>query len=208
MREYFRPNFWPNTPDILPEYLQYGERPAFMTRLVLAATLSANYGIYGPAFELGRGPRAGREEYLDSEKYQIRHWDRDAPGSLATLSPGSTGSAARTRPCQSTWNLRFCAAENPAHLCYCKSTPTARTRSSSLVSLDPFQRQAGRITLPLAELGIDPLQPYLVHDLLGDEKYIWQGEENHVAIDPAQLPARIFRVHSRVRRETDFDYFM
>jgi len=210
VREYFRPNFWPNTPDILPEFLQYGERSAFVIRFVLAATLSSNYGIYGPVFELGvheaLGP--GREEYLDSEKFQIRVWDHGAPGSLAGLIARVNRIRRENPALQGTWNLKFCEAENPAHLFYWKSTPDLENTILVLVSLDPFQRQAGKITLPLAELGIDPQQPYLVHDLLGDEKYIWQGAENHVAIDPAQLPARIFRVHSRLRRETDFDYFM
>jgi starch synthase (maltosyl-transferring) len=210
VREYFRPNFWPNTPDILPEFLQYGERSAFVIRFVLAATLSSNYGIYGPAFELGvhESLGQGREEYLDSEKFQIRAWDRKAPASLASFIARVNRIRRENPALQSTWNLKFCAAENPAHLCYCKSTPDRGSTILVLVSLDPFQRQAGKITVPLAELGIDPQQPYLVHDLLGDEKYIWQGADNHVTIDPAQLPARIFRVHSRLRRETDFDYFM
>ncbi len=84
MREYLRPNLWPNTPDILSEYLQYGGRAAFIAGLVLAATLSANYGIYGPAFELmeKRPAKPGSEEYLDSEKYQIRQWDIDNQSSL------------------------------------------------------------------------------------------------------------------------------
>src|SRR3972149_8534778 len=108
VREYFRPNFWPNTPDILPEHLQYGGRPAFMIRLVLAATLSSNYGIYGPAFELCINEALpGKEEYLNSEKYEIRYWDRDKPGNLKDFMARVNRMRNENPALQSTLNVRF-----------------------------------------------------------------------------------------------------
>jgi len=118
VREYMRPNVWPNTPDILTEFLQYGGRPAFMARLVLAATLSANYGVYGPAFELceNRGSTPGSEEYLDSEKYQLRAWDIDRPDSLKGLISRVNRIRRENRALQSDWSLQFHRLDNdPTH---------------------------------------------------------------------------------------------
>jgi starch synthase (maltosyl-transferring) len=113
MKEYFRPNFWPNTPDILPEYLQYGGRPAFIIKLILAATLSSNYGIYGPAFELLENRALpGREEYLDSEKYEVRHWDWDRPGNLKNFIARINTIRRENSALQETTNLRFCEVDN------------------------------------------------------------------------------------------------
>lgn len=209
VREFFRPNFWPNTPDILPEYLQYGGRPAFIIRLVLTATLSSNYGIYGPAFELCVNQAIpGTEEYLDSEKYEIKHWDRNRRGNLKDLIARVNRIRRENPALQTTWNVKFYEVDNDQLLYFGKAT---RDRSNVLlivVNLDPFHKQSGWLRVPLAELGLMPGQPYLVHDLLGDDKFVWQGERNHVELDPHLMPAYIFRLHGRLRRERDFDYFL
>jgi starch synthase (maltosyl-transferring) len=207
--EYFRPNFWPNTPDILPEHLQFGGRPAFMMRLVLAATLSSNYGIYGPAFELCVSEALpGREEYLDSEKYEIRVWDWDQPGNLKDFIARVNGIRRDNPALQMTRNLRFYEVDNEYILFYGKATHDLSNVILVLVNLDPHHTQSGWVKVPLVELGIDPHQPYLVHDLLSDDKYIWHGERNFVELNPAISPARILRLRRKLKRETDFDYFI
>jgi starch synthase (maltosyl-transferring) len=209
VREYLRPNFWPNTPDILHEYLQYGGRPAFMVRLVLAATLSSNYGIYGPSFELLVNEAVpGKEEYLGSEKYEIRHWDWNKPGSLKDFIT-TVNRVRRENPAlQTTWNLNFFETDNENILYYVKTTEDFSNILLVVVNLDPFHKQAFRLQVPLRMLGISPGQPYLVHDLLSGDKYIWQEEWNSLELDPRLLPAALFTIRRRLRREQDFDYFM
>ncbi len=209
VREYFRPNFWPNTPDILPEHLQFGGRPAFMMRLILAATLSSNYGIYGPAFELCVSEALpGRGEYLNAEKYEVKQWDWDQPGNLRDLIARVNRIRKENPALQTTWNLKFYEVDNDYLLFYGKATEDLSNIILVVVNLDPFHTQSGWVRVPISELGIDPNQPYLAHDLLSDDKYIWQGERNYVELNPQILPAHIFRVRKRLRRETDFDYFM
>lgn len=208
VREFFRANFWPNTPDILPEHLQYGGRPAFAMRLVLAATLSSSYGIYGPPFELCVSDAAsGKEEYLNSEKYEVRHWDRNAQGNLKDLIARVNAIRRENPALQTTWNLRFFEVDNEYILCYGKADEERSNIILVVVNLDPAHTQSGWVTIPLKDLDIHPQQPYLVHDLLSDEKYIWHGERNFVQIDPHAVPAQIFRIHRRMKRETDFDYY-
>jgi starch synthase (maltosyl-transferring) len=208
-REYFRPNLWPNTPDILPEHLQFGGRPAFMMRLVLAATLSSNYGIYGPAFELCVSEALqGTEEYLSSEKYEIKTWDWNQPGNLRDFIARVNRIRRENPALQTTWNLKFYEVDNDYILFYGKATEDLSNIILVVVNLDPFHTQSGWVRVPVGELGIDPNQPYLVHDLLSEDKYIWRGERNYVELNPYILPARIFRIGKRLRRETDFDYFM
>ncbi|HEX4001554.1 MAG TPA: alpha-1,4-glucan--maltose-1-phosphate maltosyltransferase [Candidatus Acidoferrales bacterium] len=209
VREFFRPNLWPNTPDILAEYLQSGGRPAFMARAVLAGTLGANYGIYGPAFELceNRPIRAGSEEYLDSEKYQLRNWDLGRPDSLkdwmARINQGR-----RENVClQSDAGLQFHSVDNDNFIAYSKSVEDLSSLVVVVVNLNPYQKHSGWLTLPLEALGLSEHQPYQMHDLLSDARYIWQGPRNYVELDPAVAPAHIFRVRRRVRSGQDFDYF-
>ena len=209
VREYFRPNLWPNTPDILTDFLQHGGRPAFMIRLVLAATLGANYGIYGPAFELGenRPVRAGSEEYLDSEKYQIRDWDLDNPASLAGLIT-SVNQIRRQNPAlHSDLSLRFHPVDNEQIIAYSKASDDLLNVIVVVVNLDPNLTQAGMVDLPLDALHLDPRQPYQMHDLLTDAKYIWRGSRNYVELNPQRLPAHIFSIRRRVRTEAGVDYF-
>jgi starch synthase (maltosyl-transferring) len=207
--EYFRSSLWPNTPDILTEQLQYGGRPAFIQRLVLAATLGASYGIYGPPFELleNRARERGSEEYLDSEKYQLRHWDLDAPHSLRDLI-ALVNRVRRENPAlQTAAGLRFHGTDNEQLLCYSRSAPAADNTILVVVNLDPHHVQSGWLDLDLGALGIETGRPYQVHDLLTGARYLWNGPRNFVQLDPQQAPAHLLRVRRRVRSERDFDYF-
>ena len=204
----FRPNFFTNTPDILQEVLQKGGPPAFKMRLALAATLSPAYGIYS-GFELCENVAVpGTEEYLDSEKYEIKRWDLDDPKSLKDVITRINRIRQENRALQTTWNLEFYETDNDNLLCYGKSGEDGENNLIIVVNLDPFHTQSGWVTIPVKELGLGEHQPYLVHDLIGDDKYIWEGERNFVEINPQVMPGNIFRVRKKLKRETDFDYFM
>ena len=196
--EFFRPNLWPNTPDILNEYLQKGGRPAFVTRLILAATLGASYGIYGPAFELceNRPVREGSEEYLDSEKYQIRVWDMQNPNSLRDLIT-HVNAIRRTSPAlQHNIGLAFHAVDNDQLISYSKVSEDAADQILVVANLDPRNTQAGWVNVALEEFRLGPDESYQVHDLLTDARYVWHGSRNYVQLNPTVLPAHIFRVHA------------
>jgi starch synthase (maltosyl-transferring) len=210
VREFFRANLWPNTPDILTEYLQTGGRPAFAARFILAATLGANYGIYGPAFELceGRAREAGSEEYLDSEKYQVRSWNRDSPDSLRELITLVNRVRHENPALQSDRGLRFHSTENDHLVAYTKSTPDLADVVLTVVNLDPHHTQAGMVTLPIEELGIRRDRGYQAHELLSGARYLWNGPRNYVEINPQSIPAQIFRFRRRIRSEHDFEYFI
>lgn len=210
VREFFRPNLWPNTPDILNAYLQFGGKPAFMARLVLAATLGANYGIYGPAFELceHRPREPGSEEYLDSEKYQIRLWQLDRPDSLKDLI-ARVNRIRRDNPAlQHDRSLSFHPIDNEQLICYSKCTDDLSNIIVVVVNLDPHHAQSGWVELPLADFGLDAHQPYQVHDLVTDARYLWHGARNYVELNPQLIPAHIFRLRRRVLSERDFDYYL
>jgi starch synthase (maltosyl-transferring) len=209
VREYLRPNLWPNTPDILHETLQIGGRPAFLSRIVLAATLGPNYGIYGPAFELGenRPLRAGSEEYLNSEKYEIRHWDLDAPhsigGAIATINR-----ARRENPAlHASYDLIFHPTDNPYLIAYSKSSVDGSNVVLTVVNLDSFHTQAGWVSLDLERLRLRGDESFQVLDQLTGLRYLWHGARNYVELAPDKMPAHIFRVLRRVRSEKDFDYY-
>jgi starch synthase (maltosyl-transferring) len=207
--EYFRPSLWPNTPDILTEQLQFGGRPMFIQRLVLAATLGASYGIYGPAYELLESlPRErGGEEYLDSEKYQLRQWDLEAPQSLRDLIARVNRVRRENASLRTNAGLRFHSSDNEQLLCYSKAAPGADNLIIIVVNLDPHHVQSGWVELDLARLGLEIGRSFQVHDLLTGARYLWSGARNFVQLDPQQAPAHIFRVRRRVRSEHDFDYF-
>ena len=209
-REYFRPSTWPNTPDILTEYLQFGGRPAFMTRLVLAATLSACYGIYGPAFELTEKlPRQpGSEEYLDSDKYEIKHRDLDRPDSLRDFIARVNAVRRDNRALHFDWNLRFHGVDNDQLICYSKAEEDRSGAVLTVVNLDPHHRQSGWVALKLDELGVEPEENFQAHDLLSGARYVWRGAHNYVELDPQVCPAHIFRIRRRMHTERDFDYFL
>lgn len=206
MAEYFQPNFWPNTPDILPEFLQFGGRAAYVIRMVLAATLSSCWGVYGPPFELLVSEAVnGKEEYMDSEKYEIKAWDWDQPGNLRDLIARVNRIRRRNPALQQTRNLRFLECENENLVAYLKTA--GENTLLIVVSLDPFRTQTGALHLPLSELGMEKGHPFLLEDLLGGEKVIWYGEWNSVTLDPQELPARLFALRRHLKREQDFDYF-
>jgi starch synthase (maltosyl-transferring) len=209
-RQYFRPNVWPNTPDILPEPLQSGLRPTYASRLILAATLSSSYGIYGPVYELMESaPReAGSEEYRDSEKYQLRHWMLQRPDSLAPLIARVNRIRRDNAALQSAFGVRFCRIENDQLIAYLKVDAASGNAVLTVVNLDPYQAQSGWVELDLDALQLDAAQPFQVHDLLSDQRYIWRGRYNYVLLEPHRAPAHIFRVRRRVRSEQDFDYYL
>jgi starch synthase (maltosyl-transferring) len=212
--DYFRPNFWPNTPDILTEQLQIGTRSVFLSRLVLAATLAANYGVYGPAFELMEHvARPGSEEYLDNEKYQLKVWDLDRPDSLRHVIARVNGIRHRHPALQHDRTLRFHRTDNEQLLCWSKSErdPSGGDPGDvmlMIVNLDPHHVQASWVDLDLVALGVDDERPFQLHDELGDAYFLWRGRHNYVQLDPAAMPAHVMAVRKHVRTEQDFDYFM
>jgi starch synthase (maltosyl-transferring) len=210
VREFFRPNLWPNTPDILTEYLQLGGRPAFMARLVLAATLGASYGIYGPAFELceNRPREPGSEEYLNSEKYEIKPWDIDRPDSLKDFIARVNRIRRENPALHHDWSVRFHSVTNDQLVCYSKHTEDHADVILVVVNLDPHHTQSGWVELSADALDLPLDGHYQVHDLLGDGRYLWHGARNFVELDPNVVPAHIFRLRRRVRTERDFEYYM
>jgi starch synthase (maltosyl-transferring) len=192
--DFFRPNLWPNTPDILHATLQEGGRPAFMQRFVLAATLGANYGIYGPAFELCENIpiKPGSEEYFHSEKYEQRLWDRSSTHSLAPLITRVNNIRRENIALHSNRSLFFHHTDNPHLICYSKQTPDNLILVA--VNLDPHEEQSGWIDLDLKQLGIPHDTPFDIEDLLTGAHYTWRDRSNYVALRPEVMPAHIFRV--------------
>jgi starch synthase (maltosyl-transferring) len=205
--EFFRPSFWPNTPDILPEDLQFGGRAAFIARLVLAATLSSHYGIYGPAFELmDASARPGSGEYLDSEKYEIKQWEITRTDSLRRVITAINRIRHEHPALHSNDSLRFHPTDNEKLICYSKTH--GEDAVLVVVNLDPHHRQSGWVELDGAVLELATDRPFQVHDLLGGGRYLWHGPRNYVELDPAAMPAQIFAIRRRVRSERDFDYYL
>jgi starch synthase (maltosyl-transferring) len=201
VREFFRPNLWPNTPDILMDYLQEGRRPFFVSRYILAATLGANCGIYGPAFELGENePREpGSEEYFNAEKYEIKRWDLEKPDSLKELIAAVNRIRKKNPALQSDWSLRFHTVDNDRLICYSKQTGDRTNTVLTVVNLAPVKTESGWVNLSLEALGLDANEFYQVHDLLTDAKYAWRGARNYVELDPKKISAHIFRVENQTQ---------
>ena len=194
--EFFRPNFWPNTPDILHEELQTGGRPAFLSRFVLAATLSSNYGIYGPAYELCENTpvKPGSEEYLNSEKYQLRHWNIEEPQNLQTLI-ARVNEVRRMHPAlHSNRTLRFHPTDQPFLISYSKTDAEKKDVILVVVNLHHQDTQAGWVDLILAELGLQPNQSFRVHDLLTDQTYPWIGARNYIQLEAGR--SHIFHIET------------
>lgn len=210
LREYLRPNLWPNTPDILTQYLQYGGRAAFVTRLILAATLGASYGIYGPPFELCvcQARETGSEEYLDSEKYEIKHWDLNASGNLAELAKRVNCIRRENPALHRNEGLLFHAVDNEQIIAYSKTTEACNNIILCVINLDPHHTQRGWIELPIDSFDIPKAGSYQMHDLLTGARYLWHGPRNYVELDPQFVPAHIFRLRQRIRTEQDFDYYL
>jgi starch synthase (maltosyl-transferring) len=194
MREYFRGNLWPNTPDILSPYLQDGGRPAFMIRVALAATLLPLYGIYS-GYELCENEALpGREEYLDSEKYQFKERDWDAPGNIKDWITRLNRIRKTNRALQLKDNLRFYRADNDAIIFYGKMTAARDNIILVVVNLDPHRKQHSFVDVPIDQFGSMDGEVYQVHDLLSEARYIWHGRRNYVELDPEIQPAHVFRV--------------
>ena len=206
--DFYRPNFWPNTPDILPENLQFGGRAAFVQRLILAATLSSNYGIYGPPFELMESvARPGTEEYLDNEKYQLRTWDIDRADSLRDLIAVVNRIRRENTALQDNL-VTLHATDNEQLLAFSKRSADLSNVVLVVVNLDVHHPHTGYVELDREALGLLPEEPFQVHDVLADARYRWEGARAYVALDPGVLPASVFVVRRRVRTEQDFDYFL
>lgn len=195
-RDYFRPNFWPNTPDILPVSLQQGGEPAFITRLIMAATLSSNYGLYGPVYEFGvNAPMApGKEEYLDSEKYEIKHWDWHAETKIKNVIIRINQIRRENPAFQTTWHIQFGDTDNEQILCYAKTDEDQANRMLMVVNLDPYHVQRGYVKVPISYFGIQPGSSYVVHDLITGSRYTWHHEWNYVELHPQLIPAHVFRI--------------
>ncbi|MEO8056864.1 MAG: alpha-1,4-glucan--maltose-1-phosphate maltosyltransferase [Burkholderiales bacterium] len=209
-REYFRPNVWPNTPDILPAALQYGGRPVFMARVALAATLAASYGIYGPAYELleHEALREGGEEYRDSEKFQLRAWDRQRPDSLVDFIALLNRVRRENPALQSDAGLRFLKIDNEQLIAFAKMTPDLSNIVVCIVNLDPHNAQSGWLELDPEVLGMAPQQAYQMHDLVSGARFLWHGDRNFVSLDPQRSPVHVMQLRRHLRRENDFDYFL
>ncbi|MEA2489774.1 MAG: hypothetical protein QOH21_1566, partial [Acidobacteriota bacterium] len=205
--DFFRPNAWPNTPDILTEFLQHGGGPAFAQRLVLAATLSANYGIYGPPYEhfVNEPREQGSEEYRNSEKYELHHWtpsDDDLSAFITAVNRIRRDNIAL----QQNATLAFHPCENEQMICYSKTA--GENALVVVVNLDPHNPQSTWIDLDLEALRLDTGRPFQVHDLLSGARHTWHGPRNFVQLNPHVVPAHIFRIRRRVRTEKDFEYFL
>jgi len=189
--------------------LQVGGPPAFAVRATLAATLSSNWGIYGPAFELtvNQPISAGREEYLNSEKYEIRQWKLDEPGSIKPLI-SRLNEIRRDNPAlQTTRNLEFHPVDNERIIVYSKSSDDRASAILVVVNLDPQYVQSGWLDLNIDALGLEPGERYQVHDLLDDSRYLWHGARNYVELNPIDRPGHVFRVRRSVREEAGLMYF-
>ncbi len=196
LKEYFGPNFWPNTPDILPVSLQSGGKPAFLARLVMAATMTSNYGMYGAAFELLENTpfKPGGEEYLNSEKYELKHWDLDSPTSLRPYIAQINAIRKENKALQANEGLRFHPTDNEFLICYSKATKDFSNRILVVVNLDPFTVQRGFVTLELDALDLAADASFEVHDLLTGNRYSWTGARNYIELRPAELPAHVFLI--------------
>ena len=196
LKEFFRPSLWVNTPQLLPFILQSGGRPAFIMRLILAATLGATYGIYGPVFELceNRAVGPGSVDYLDSEQYELKCWPWKAPGTLVDLITRVNHIRRTNEALQSNDRLVFHPVDNEQLIAYSKTTEDHSNVIVTIVTLDPHHAQHGFVNLVVGLLGLDTEASYTAHDLLTDARYAWHGARNYVELDPHKLPAHILRL--------------
>ena len=208
LKEFFRANFFTNTPDILPEFLRHGGRPAFLIRSVLAAMACPVYGIYS-GFELCENTPLvhGREEYLDSDKYQFKGRDWNAPGNIKEYLTKLNTIRRQNRALREYANLRIQTAENDHILCFSKATESLDNLLLVVVTVDPVQPQTAFVHVPLADFGIGENEPYVVEDLLTGERFSWCGARNFVSLNPHSRPAHIFRIRRLQGREDGQDVF-
>ena len=193
MAEFFRPNFWPNTPDILHKELAEGGRPAHIARFILAATLSPTYGVYGPPYEhVDNGQHPDREEYINNEKYEVRTWNWNDPTSLQPLFRQVNQLRHLHPALQQLRSIRFFDVHNEHILGYCKTAGDSKI--ICFVTLDPEHEQSGDVVLPLDFLGLPHDTPYTVNDLFGTGHFTWQGAHQHIRLNPHVMPAAIYQV--------------
>lgn len=198
VREYYRPNFWPNTPDILPISLENKQEPSFIIRLLLAGTLSSNYGLYGPVFEFGLNEAfPGKEEYIHSEKYQIYHWNWERNTRIKEMISILNRIRKENPALQTTWNIEFLETDNDHFLAYTKMDQDKTNKLIIVVSLDPYHTQAGWVKVPLESLELSAGESFSVQDLLTGTGYIWNNEWNYVELHPQAIPAHILKVESK-----------
>lgn len=194
-RNYFRPNFWPNTPDILPYHLQNQGENSFILRYALAATLSSNYGVYGPSYEfLENTPIEGKEEYYNSEKYEVRHYDWKRTNRMTDIMSLLNQVRHQNEALHSTWNLQFCPIENPQLIAYLKTTDDFSNIILVIVNLDPNGKQSGYVQLPKDKLKLSDKINVKLHDLITDEHYTWTQEWNFVELNPFKMPFHLFKL--------------
>lgn len=195
VREYFRPNFWPNTPDILPPHLTEGGEAAHIARMILAATLSSNWGMYGPVYEFGLNvPMPAKEEYIDNEKYEVRHWDWNRRTRISDTITRINQIRKENTALQYTHNIHISQADNPQLFAFAKKSPNGKNIVLVVVNLDFRWKQAGWVKVPLEDLGYPSTLNYKVHDLLSGHKYHWQNEWNYVELEPSSMPAHILQL--------------
>jgi starch synthase (maltosyl-transferring) len=207
MKEYFRANFFVNTPDILPEYLQQGGRPAFLIRAALAALTMPVYGIYS-GFELcENSPVPGKEEYIDSEKYQFKGRDWNAPGNIKDYLTRLNKIRRENRALREYVNLRTHTSENDQILCFSKTTASLDEALLVAVTVDPRNTQTAFVHVPLADFGLSADEVYHVEDLITGERYEWKGSRNFISLDPHSRPAHVFRIRRSVARVGGEDIF-
>lgn len=194
-RNYFRPNFWPNTPDILPYHLQHQGENIFIIRLALAATLCSNYGIYGPAYEFyDNQPIPAKEEYFNSEKYEIKIHDWKKTNRMTDIITMLNQARKDNPALQSTWNMRFCFIDDPNLIAFVKTTDDRSNSFLVVVNLDPDGRHSGYVQLPKEHLQLGDNINLKLHDIITDENYTWTQEWNYVELDPYKMPFHLFKL--------------
>ncbi|MCB0820564.1 MAG: alpha-1,4-glucan--maltose-1-phosphate maltosyltransferase, partial [Bacteroidetes bacterium] len=193
LRDYFRANFWPNTPDILPYYLQNTDHSHSAVRFVLAATLASSYGMYAPVFELlVNEPMPGKEEYYNSEKYEAGHWDWKSNTPMRALIAKVNSIRHAHEEFHTMHNIRFCETDNENLLAYIKMNRDAHSGVLITVNMDPVHRQSGWVNIPETILNAHEGETLAIVDLLDDSHYTWNRQWNYVELDPRLMPAHIF----------------
>jgi starch synthase (maltosyl-transferring) len=206
--EFFRPNFWPNTPDILSEFLQHGGKQSFAIKFLLASLLSSNYGIYGPAFESCNNQGiSGKEEYLNSEKYEIKRWDEHESDYLVQLITNINDIRKKNQALQQTNNILLLPCTSDSVISFCKFTSDSVNVIIACINLDPFHRHV--TTIDLTELGkkvIDISKSYF-EELNGGENYFQTDNQLELDMDKVLYPAFIFKVNVLNTNEESFSYY-
>jgi len=208
--DYYRPNFWPNTPDILNEFLQHRGSNAFKIRFILAALLSPNYGIYGPVFELCENIpiKEGSEEYMNSEKYEIRKWDVDDKKSISGFIGKVNGIRNNNIIYQSNINFEFLNIDNESLLAFARYNDYFSDIHIIIINLDANWKQSGWLELPIDKFNIEREKPYQVYDKLNNNYYIWNGSKNYIELNPESKIAHVFEIRKLKRTEENFDYYV